>query len=240
MRSNLVLLLLCLFCLPAVVEAKGGSTLVGRWVYQQGEATSEIVLDESGSGSFDGTPLSYQVQGDQIFVSINGGLQAYFYELKKDHLVLGGGDLAAPVEFTRASNSKKSVQKTPTASTGNDEAIKQVLLANDWCSFSYSGGGGGYGSTGSYGHSSKSRVHLSPDGTISRRSGSDNHSSNQYGSMASQGDSGDGGRWQVRGGVLYLSSGDAPLQPVNLSITRNSNGSPILKADGVEYMRCGN
>lgn len=238
MRSKLVLML-CLFCLSTVVEAKGGDTLVGRWVYQQDNATSEIVLDATGNGSFDGTPLRYEVHGNQIFVSINGGLQAYFYELKKNILVLGGGDLAVPVQFTRATKSK-STQKTPTKSTGNDEAIKQVLLANDWCSFSYSGGGGGYGSSGSYGHSSTSRVHLSPDGSISRRSGSENYSSSQYGSVASQGNSGDGGRWQVRGGVLYLSSGNAPLQPVSLSITRNSNGSPILKADGVEYMRCGN
>jgi len=238
MRSNLVLML-CLFCLSTVVEAKGGNTLIGRWVYQQDNATSEIVLDASGSGSFDGMPLRYEVHGNQIFVSINGGLQAYFYELKKNNLVLGGGDLAVPVQFTRA-NKSKSAQQKPANNTGNDEAIKQVLLANDWCSFSYSGGGGGYGSTGSYGHSSTSRVHLSPDGSISRKSGSENYSSSQYGSVASQGNGGDGGRWQVRGGVLYLSSGDAPLQPVNLSITRNSDGSPILKADGVEYMRCGN
>lgn len=231
MRSNIVLLM-CLLCISVMAEAKEGNTLVGRWVYQQSDATSEIVLDESGSGSFDGTPLSYQVQGNQIFVNINGGMQSYFYELKTDHLVLDGGDLAAPVQFTRATQSKSTL-KTATDHTSNDDAIKRVLLANDWCSFSYSG-------SGSYGHSSKSRVHLSSDGTISRKSGSENYSSNQYGSMASQGNGGDDGRWQVREGVLYLSSGNAPLQPVNLTITRNSNGAPILKADGVEYMRCGN
>ncbi len=238
MRSNLALLL-CLFCMSAAVEAKGANSIVGRWVYQQNNATSEIVLDESGNGSFNGTPLSYQVQGGQIYVSINGGLQAYFYELKQNQLVIGGGDLAAPVQFTRASKAK-STQKTPAGNTDNDEAIKRFLLANDWCSFSFSGGGGGYGSSGSYGHSSTSRVHLSPDGTISRRSGSENYSSNSNGSLASQGNSGDAGRWQVQGGVLYLSDGNTPMQPVNLSMTRNSNGSPILKAGGVEYMQCSN
>jgi hypothetical protein len=236
---NKLLLLLFLLGLSAAVDAKGGSSIVGRWVYQQGNATSEIVLDASGNGSFDGTPLRYQVQGAQLFVSINGGVQAYFYELKQNHLVIGGGDLAAPVQFTRETKAKRP-QKSSPSNTGNDEALKHLLLANDWCSFSYSGGGGGYGSSGSYGHSSTSRVHLSSDGTISRRSGSENYSNNSNGSLASQGNSGDGGRWQVRGGVLYLSSGNAPLQPVNLSITRNSNGYPILKADGVEYMQCGN
>ncbi len=234
-----VLVCVCMVVLSFAAVAKNNNSIVGRWVYQQDNASSEIILDDAGNGHFNGTPLSYQVQGNQIFVNINGGLQVYFYELQKDHLMLAGGDLDVPVQFTRASQST-TPRKSPTVSTVNDDAIKKVLLANDWCSFSYSGGGGGYGSSGSYGHSSTSRVHLSPDGTISRRSGSENYSSNQYGSVASQGNDGDGGRWQVRGGVLYLSNGNAPLQPVNLSITRNSNGSPILKADGIEYMRCGN
>ena len=233
MRSNLVLLL-CLFFLSAAVEAKGVNSIVGRWVYQQNNTTSEIVLDKSGNGSFNGTPLRYQVQGNQLYVSINGGVLAYFYELKPNQLVIAGGDLAAPVQFTRASKAQSS-QQAPTGNTGNDAAIKRFLLANDWCSFSYSGS-----SSGSYGHSSTSRVHLSSNGMISRRSGSENYSSNSNGSMASQGNSGDSGRWEVRGGVLYLSDGNTPMQAVNLSMTRNSNGSPILKAGGIEYMQCSN
>lgn len=233
MRSNLVLLL-CLFFISAAVEAKGVNNIVGRWVVQQNNTTSEIVLDKSGNGSFNGTPLSYQVQGNQLYVSINGGVLAYFYELKQNQLVIAGGDLAAPVQFTRASNTQ-STQKTPAGNTSNDASIKRFLLANDWCSFSYSGS-----SSGSYGHSSTSRVHLSSNGMISRRSGSENYSSNSNGSMASQGNSGDTGRWEVRGGVLYLSDGNTPMQAVNLTMTRNSNGSPILKAGGVEYMQCSN
>ena len=233
MRSNLVLLL-CLFFISAAVEAKGVSNIVGRWIYQQNNATSEIVLDKSGNGSFNGTPLSYQVQGNQLYVSINGGVLAYFYELKQNQLVIAGGDLAAPVQFTRASNAQ-STQMAPTGNTSNDAAIKRFLLANDWCSFSYSGS-----SSGSYGHSSTSRVHLSSNGMISRRSGSENYSSNSNGSMASHGNSGDTGRWEVRGGVLYLSDGNTPMQAVNLTMTRNSNGSPILKAAGIEYMQCSN
>lgn len=233
MRSKLVLLL-CLFFLSAAVEAKGVNSIVGRWVYQQNNTTSEIVLDASGSGSFNGTPLRYQVQGNQLYVSINGGVLAYFYELKPNQLVIAGGDLAAPVQFTRASKAQ-STQQAPTGNTGNDAAIKRFLLANDWCSFSYSGS-----SSGSYGHSSTSRVHLSSNGMISRRSGSENYSSGLNGSFASQGNSGDIGRWEVRGGVLYLSDGNSPMQAVNLTMTRNSNGSPILKASGVEYMQCSN
>jgi hypothetical protein len=56
--------------------------------------------------------------------------------------------------------------------------------------------------------------------------------------VASQGNRGDGGRWKVSGGMLYLSSGNEPMQPVNLSVTRNSNGYPIVKANGTEYMQC--
>lgn len=241
---NLMRVLMCLSMLVMSVAAEGKSdkALVGRWAYQHDGMTSELVLDASGGGSLDGTPLYYKVQGELLYVSINGGLLAYSYKLGKTTLLLAGGDLAQPVQFTRSTRSKSS--KSPgsksaaSGNSSNDKALSRLLLANDWCSFSYSGGGGGYNSSGSYGRSSTSRVHFSSDGFVSRSSGSESSSSNQYGSVASQGNRGDGGRWKVNGGMLYLSSGTEPMQPVNLTITRNSNGYPILKADGVEYMQC--
>ena len=51
-------------------------------------------------------------------------------------------------------------------------------------------------------------------------------------------DSGSDGRWEVKGGMLYMSEGAGQLEPVDLKVTYNSNGSPILTADGVEYCRC--
>ena len=67
---------------------------------------------------------------------------------------------------------------------------------------------------------------------------------NQYGggnpangSVYSQSSGGGTARWQVRGGQLYLDGGEG-FQQVPLSVSRNSNGYPIITADGKEYSQC--
>ena len=66
------------------------------------------------------------------------------------------------------------------------------------------------------------------------------YSSGDGGTMASQHDSQGGGLWKVLNGTLYMSnpSEGQPLSPVDLQIKQNSNGYPILTADGTEYSQC--
>jgi hypothetical protein len=40
------------------------------------------------------------------------------------------------------------------------------------------------------------------------------------------------------GNSLQVSGDGAQWAPVNLSVSRNSNGYPIITADGTEYMQC--
>ncbi len=58
--------------------------------------------------------------------------------------------------------------------------------------------------------------------------------------MAGQYDSSNRGRWESRGGQLFMAIPDSPtLQPVGgFSVTRNSNGSPLINADGREFSLC--
>lgn len=243
MRTYFLSFLLCLglFSQSVVAEGKSDKSLAGRWLYQQGYAASEMVLGANGKGTFDGVPLAYRVQGNQLFVTMNGGTIAYHFQLKRNQLSLQGGDLNGVVQFMRADQSAAGKSRGPENKQGGkarDEPLARLLVSSDWCSFSYSGGGGGYSSSGSYGHSSTSRFHLSADGSFVRSSGSESYSSNQYGSVAGQGGNGSSGRWQVRAGVLYTSDGNGPMQPVQLTVTRNSNGYPIINANGTEYMQC--
>jgi hypothetical protein len=243
MRSYFLSFLLCLsLCGQSfVAEAKADKSIAGRWLYQQGNAASEMVLGANGSGTFDGIPLTYRVQGNQLFVSMNGANISYQYQLKQNQLLLEGGDLNGVVQFTRGDQSaggKSHGLENKTDGNTKDEPLARLLVSSDWCSSSFSGGGGGYNSSGSYGRSSTSRFHLSQDGSFRKSSGSESYSSNANGSVAGQGGNGSAGRWQVRAGVLYISDGTAPMQPVQLSVTRNSNGYPIIKANGTEYMQC--
>ncbi len=57
--------------------------------------------------------------------------------------------------------------------------------------------------------------------------------------MAGQYNSNNGGLWEVRNGQLWGSYGNAPLQLVQpFSVTRNSNGYPIINSLGKEYSSC--
>ena len=57
--------------------------------------------------------------------------------------------------------------------------------------------------------------------------------------LAGQYNSNNGGLWEVRNGQLWGSYGNAPLQLVQpFSVTRNSNGSPIINSLGKEYSSC--
>lgn len=104
-----------------------------------------------------------------------------------------------------------------------------LLLSSAWCSFSYNKNSG---------YSSTTRVTFSRSGTYSLGSKGEGGQSNKYGSYSSQSDSGGAGRWKIVKGELHLSEGNGDLNHVNTALQRNSNGYPIIVADGVEYMQC--
>ena len=115
-------------------------------------------------------------------------------------------------------------------SAGNDQ-LSQLLMSSAWCWLKYASG-----------NTYQERIVFSANGTWSSNKESEIYGSNQYAgtSAHSVGASGAQGQWAVKGGQLYLS--DPPetpqLVPVPLQITRNSNGYPIITADGKEYSQC--
>jgi hypothetical protein len=107
--------------------------------------------------------------------------------------------------------------------------LAQLLLSGAWCTFTYN-------KTTGYSHSS--RYEFLSNGTWRKGSRGEGGSSGPYGSIASQRSSGSGGGWGVQNGMLYMSEGYGPLQPVNTQVSTNSSGNPIIRADGAEYSRC--
>ena len=77
------------------------------------------------------------------------------------------------------------------------------------------------------------------NGTWSRGGQSETYNSGAYGSVAGQSNSNNGGRWEVRNGQLLMSEGNGELGLISpFTVTRNSNGSPIINAMGKEYSSC--
>jgi hypothetical protein len=114
-----------------------------------------------------------------------------------------------------------------------DQQLAQFLMANAWCSFSFSGS-----SNYSSGSTRTTRVVFGANGVAQQTSGSEGGSSGAAGSVYGSSSGATAGRWRINDGALQLSADGAAWQPVKLEITRNSNGSPIVKADGTEYMVC--
>ncbi len=124
------------------------------------------------------------------------------------------------------------VQAGPQAPTDAPSAqLSHLLLSSAWCSFTYNKVSGA---------SHQTRVQFSANGHWSSGSRGETYSSGSNGSVAGQHDEETGGQWVVQQGQLFMSNPpETPaLSPVNLTIRRNSNGYPILTADGTEYSSC--
>ena len=123
---------------------------------------------------------------------------------------------------------KTSGKPAPKKASEKDE-LSALLLSSPWCSFSYNKVSGA---------ANTKRVQFHGDGTWSDNSRYEGYSGGDGGSMASQHDSGSAGQWRVEGDRLFMSGPDLNLVPVDLQVRQNSNGYPILLADGVEYAQC--
>ena len=112
---------------------------------------------------------------------------------------------------------------------GNDQ-LSQLLLSGAWCSFSYNKISGA---------SSTTRVVYYRNGTWALGGQSETYNSGANGAVAGQYNSNNGGLWEVRGGQLFMSYGQNPVQLIQpFSVTLNSSGYPIINSLGKEYSRC--
>jgi hypothetical protein len=109
------------------------------------------------------------------------------------------------------------------------DALSDFLTRNAWCNFTYNK---------NTGTSRQERVVFQPDGIVTQRGGAETYSSGAAGAVAGQRSGGKQGRWKVEKGTLHLSEDGINWAPQVLQITRNSNGYPIVKSAGKEYMVC--
>lgn len=115
------------------------------------------------------------------------------------------------------------------AASSQDQQISRLLLSSAWCSFR---------SSQTTGASSSERTQFFPDGTLVSGSNSESYSSGRYGSVAGQSRGGQRGRWRVQNGALLLTEDGVSWSAHPLRIPQNSNGYPIITADGKEYSQC--
>ena len=137
----------------------------------------------------------------------------------------GGGGTSAAATRVQAGPGPGPGQ----AQAGQDGQISAFLMGNAWCGFTYNK---------TTGASRSERVVFHGNGMITQGTNAESYSSGYGGSVAGQSRGGNQGRWKVQNSMLLLSQDGMNWEPQQVQVTRNSNGSPILKSGGKEYMVC--
>jgi len=211
---------------------------------QQG-GTVTLVLKQDAqkkvTGTLSGNNNTFQVQAEATPQGLMGavtGPQGQLYlmgQYEGANLVVilaepapgGGPNLQAARRIVFTSGAKKPA--APPAASGGDAQLSQFLTRNAWCGFTYNQ---------RTGTSTRERVVFHPNGVVVQSSGAETYNSGPSGTVAGQYGGGQQGRWKVANGSLHLSQDGQNWTPQPLQITQNSNGYPIIKSGGKEYMRC--
>jgi hypothetical protein len=242
-----------------VMQTQAGPLTLTLMQDAKGHVTGTL-SSSSGTLRLDGI----EGEGEVIGSATDGKTKAHFEaELEGSELQILFAEIdttgqpnyaqAQEMTFTRTSTSASAMPKhepkhgkgakksvPPPAASQQDQQLAQLLLSSPWCSFSYSQ---------SSGRTSTSRNTFSSDGTLRVSSSSEGGTVNQSGgssvdlgggasgSLYSQHTGGGQVRWKVEKGQLWLDEGNG-FQAMAMQISRNSNGYPIIKASGTEYMQC--
>jgi len=241
LRAALPIALLC--CAPALAADNFAGTYTAR--NPQGNVvTLTLKQDKQGkvSGTLSGEGMTFKVQAEVrpegLVGSLTGesGMLFLISRLRGaeiDVLLAEPGPTGQPnMQATRQFVMTRGAAKKPAAAAqpaATEQEAAQFLTANPWCSFTYNQRSG---------TSTRERVVFRRDGTVSQQGGAETYSSGRSGTVAGQHASGNQGRWRVRGGQLELSADGANWAPQPLEVTKNSNGYPIIKSGGKEYMVC--
>lgn len=230
---------------PAPSRGRAADPWVGTFVGPQ----LSISLQRQGQ-AYTGTasaqgaryPLQGYVQGNLMAGQYVDGGVAYQFQAQLDgnvmQLAAGGQVYVMERRGTAAPGDRGTVSAAPGAAGGvagnsaQDRQLAQLLMRSAWCSFSYVSGGG------SSGRSSSERVVFRQDGSGARSSGGESYYSGPSGSVAGQSSGGEPFRWRVQNGALVVTGQTGEQSMIQLQVTQNSNGYPIINANGTEYSMC--
>ena len=107
--------LVFLFSLSGITPAQIGAkiqenpTLIGNWENNQFGYQMMLILQSDGNGEFGGENLKFTYTEKTLTISQDESVTTYSYALEPSTLQLSGGDLPAPISFSRLSTSTPPV-----------------------------------------------------------------------------------------------------------------------------------
>lgn len=105
--------------------------LTGKWSNNEFGFAMILELNTDGSGNFDGERITYNNTATTLSIKQAGETTVYKYSFQNNKLTLSGGDLDAPITFSKGSNSASSTSTTstnPSPTTKTNENIPANLL----------------------------------------------------------------------------------------------------------------
>ncbi len=93
--------------------------LTGTWIGTIEGQEWEAVFRDDGTFTLNGNPGTYTFDGWQLTVSVGGESGTYDVELSGDTMRLSGGDLDAPINFTRKRERSGGLFSVPRTDTGD-------------------------------------------------------------------------------------------------------------------------
>lgn len=239
---------------PLITSGELGDQYVGT--FANDEVTMTVAAQQGGYGGAlqlqgQSIPFTAQRTGDHLTGSFGSGGTTYIFEARVQGNALailsdgqtvmlqrqgaGGGTLSrSPMPQQNPMTQQSPGMGGGGGGPGENTPLGQLLLSSKWCSFSYSGTSDNTGS----GSSRSSQVQFFPDGTAVQTTGGESYYGGNNGTASGQSSGGQRYYWQVQGTSLQVSQDRAQWVPVNIQVSRNSNGYPIITADGTEYMQC--
>lgn len=124
-----------LFLLPTMLFAQIGSkvqasktSLTGKWTNNQYGFAMILQLNADGSGTFDEEKITYSTTATILAVKQEGQTTNYKYILQNGQLTLSGGDLDAPITFSKGEETTTTaVQKSNPAAPPNKSSGTSIV-----------------------------------------------------------------------------------------------------------------
>ncbi len=218
-------LILLVALLPLFAAVAWADPLVGSW-NKNGVPASEVRAD--GTGRIGSDEVRWTADARTLKLTYaDGRRETMAYRIEKDVLTVYMDGESETYTRAPAKGAKKSA-KAPAETVGSDKT-STMLLSSAWCYFRYNKISG---------TTHQERVVFRKDGTWDSGKRGETYSSGRNGTAYGQSDSSSGGRWKVKGAALLMSERGGELGDVGLTVTRNSNGYPILHTGGKEYSSC--